>query len=167
MERSTGTSVLKWTIIVLNGLGLLISPLFLASMFLKGNIVPGYAAGVCFSIRIIFYLLNISLAAVTIVAACKEEPVLLKKIAWFYSGICIMGLLISTFEYIGITRDFIKEECLKKEPVELCKSLISNLDDALPIGLLMSLFISILYFLLIWRLANNLLAEKPATSQSA
>lgn len=142
MERSTCTSVLKWTYIVLNGIGLL-------SIISKVMGVNGSNP-----IDKISYLLIVCLLIVAIVFACKENPVWLKRIAWLSLGFGVISLL---FGVINFDNDAFMKACLKeKNSPEFC-------EVAAYFGLLSTLVFSLIHFLMALKLATNLLAEKPTT----
>lgn len=167
-KRSTGTSILKWAFIVLNGPGSLISILTMALLLrwalistskdMLGSFIYSW---VCFSIFIEW------LSIVAIVAAYGENAGWLKSIALFVSSIIAIVALNTTIAYISLVRDSIKEACLKACPVEECNFKMSSLDSTATNIVLSLLLVSLIYSWMAWTLATNLLAEKSIISQQA
>lgn len=161
-KRSTFTSILKWTFIVLNGPGLLFIMLMIAKL-LPANSHPYSTSNDFFIlVGIISFLLNACLSPVAMLAAYKEHPVWLKKTGWYFCGIYAVGVLITSIGYIGYYRKPSGQECLRFSDCEL---IITGLDLEVYYFSLSILLICLIYFWMARKLATNLLTERFNISQ--
>lgn len=108
MEISTRISVLKWVIIIWNGLGLIMNILVLIQLLArtKSDSLPDW-------LPFISFLPFIALEIVAILAAHKENPVWLKIVVCFYLAIDGIILLATGLAWLMIDKEAMMKKCLK------------------------------------------------------